>query len=279
MWDEYSAASVCELPGGLALEDGHWLRAARLRSLSGREEDWLAQHPGTPSALAVTRLLGACLAWQDDAAPRYDLARRLLVGDRDYLMLQLRRMTLGERISAVLTCPACMARMDVDFGVGDVPAEWHPQKETTYALTFERSDEPARTARFRLPTGADQEAVLGLDRERAVEALLARCLIDDGSAALSPAEQTMLIDTMEEQAPRLDLDLDLTCPECSHVFVAPFDTTAFFLEEIRINGRQLLREVHALAFYYHWSEADILSLTRERRRAYLTLLSDSLRQG
>jgi hypothetical protein len=61
--------------------------------------------------------------------------------------------------------------------------------------------------------------------------------------------------------------------------LAPFDTTAFFLSEMRINGEQLLREVHSLAFYYHWSEAEIMSLRRDRRRAYLSLLSDALRQG
>jgi hypothetical protein len=70
----------------------------------------------------------------------------------------------------------------------------------------------------------------------------------------------------------------LACPECSRTFLNPFDTTAFFLDEMRITAGQLLREVHALALHYHWSEADILSLTRERRRSHLSLLSDTLRR-
>jgi hypothetical protein len=76
----------------------------------------------------------------------------------------------------------------------------------------------------------------------------------------------------------LEVELDLTCPECSLTFLAPFDTTAFFFHEMQINGDQLLREVHLLALYYHWSEAEILSLSRDRRRAYLGLLSDAVRQ-
>jgi len=60
--------------------------------------------------------------------------------------------------------------------------------------------------------------------------------------------------------------------------VAPFDTTAFFFSEMKINGGQLLREIHSLAFYYHWSEAEIMGLPRDRRRAYLGLLRDALRQ-
>ena len=43
-------------------------------------------------------------------------------------------------------------------------------------------------------------------------------------------------------------------------------------------GEELLHEVHALAFYYHWSESDILRLDRRRRRTYLALLNESLRQ-
>ena len=58
----------------------------------------------------------------------------------------------------------------------------------------------------------------------------------------------------------------------------PFDLTAFFFDEMRVSSRQLLREVHTLAFYYHWSESEILGLRRTRRREYLELLSEALRQ-
>ena len=88
----------------------------------------------------------------------------------------------------------------------------------------------------------------------------------------------MVITAMEERAPRIDLELELTCPECGHDFVMAFDTTAFFLDELHATASQLFREVHFLAFYYHWREPEILRLTRDRRRAYLSFLSDTLRQ-
>ncbi|SRR5579883_1589503 len=278
MRNTYYMDDSVQLPGGLMLEDGAPLRDVLLRPLSGSEEDWLAHHPRTPSAPAVTRLLGSCLARSDGTPLGQDLARRLLVGDRDYLMLQLRRLTLGERVSAALACPACSARMDVDFNAGDVPVEWRPQQEATYTMTIGREATARRQVRYRLPTGADQEAVLRLNGPEAVDMLFSRCLLDDGGVALTPDERTTVIDVMEELAPRLDLELDVTCPECGHSFEVPFDTTAFFLAEIRGSRQQLLREVHILAFYYHWSEADILDLPRERRRSYLSLLSDALRQ-
>jgi hypothetical protein len=166
--------------------------------------------------------------------------------------------------------------MDVDFAIDDVPVDRRPQSASMYSVDVATGSDLVRTARVRLPTGADQEATLGLDPTEAEEALLERCLVEF-DAPLGADGRVAVIDAIEDLSPRIDLELDLTCPECGHAFVSPFDTTAFFLDEARQGGRQLLREVHTLAFYYHWSEDDILGLTRARRRAYLSLLSDALR--
>ena len=135
---------------------------------------------------------------------------------------------------------------------------------------------PDRTIRFRLPNGGDQEAVLGLEDEDAVTALLDRCLEESKGPSLSLSERDAVIAAMDRLAPQIDLELELTCPECGAGSLSPFDTTAFILHEFRIAGGQLLREIHALASTYHWRERDILGLRRDRRRAYLALLSDSM---
>jgi hypothetical protein len=270
--------TIFELPGGLVLENGRRLNQAKLRPLNGYEEEWLASHPSTPSARVVSWLLNDCLMGLDDEPPDREQVPRLLVGDRDYLMLQLRRMTLGEHFHAVLSCPACSANMDVDFEASDVPIEWRPQSASTYTLDLDSQAGSGRTVRFRLPTGGDQEAVLGLDAESAVNALITRCLIDDSGTSLTPGERTAVSEAMEQLAPQIDLELELQCPECTHTFVEPFDITLFFFKEMRMKADQLLREIHCLAFYYHWSEAEILSLTMECRRKYLALLSETLRQ-
>lgn len=267
-----------ELPGGLVLEDGRRLSRAELRPLTGHEEEWLAAHPSTPSAQVVTQLLSTCLIELGGEPVDAKQVQRLLVGDRDYLMLRLRCMTLGDHFRAVILCPACDAKMDVDFEADDVPIEWRPQTTPTYMLDLHGEEERCRTVRFCLPNGGDQEAVLGLEREHAVDALLERCLIDTGGTSLSLAERNAVSDAMEQLAPEVDLELELVCPECGHSFVERFDVTAFFFQEMRVNAHLLLREIHHLAFYYHWNESNILSLTRERRRAYLALLNDALRQ-
>jgi hypothetical protein len=265
------------LPGGLVGDAGDGcLTTAVLRPLTGAEEEWLASHPDAPSAVAVTHLLSHCLLGLGERTPDRDLVRRLLVGDRDFLMLQLRRLTLGDQLQAVVSCPACTAPMDVDFRLGDVPVQPRPQRRASY--TIEVSDGPQpRTIHFRLPTGADQEEVLDAELEDAAAALLARCVLDPGDGVLSEAEMMAVEAAMETQAPGIDLELDVSCPECGAASVIPFDLTRFFLDELALQTTTFLREVHYLALHYHWSLAEILGLTRSRRRAFLSLLADQLR--
>jgi hypothetical protein len=257
-----------DLPGGLVLDDGRRLGRAELRPLTGREEEWVAQHATTPSAMMATRILSDCFVRLDELPVDPNIVRKLLVGDRDYLILQLRRMTLGDRIAAVFSCPACKVAMDVDFLAEDILVEPRPQDTATYTWQH---------VRFRLPNGADQEAVANLSVDEAVDVLFARCVIDDGGKPLTPEERSAVIAEMDRRAPQIDLELDLTCPECGHSFTTPFDCTAFFFAEIRAQSRHLMREVHYLALHYHWSEAEILGLQCHRRRDYLALLNETLR--
>jgi len=263
---------VCNLPGGL-VHGGRRLGRAELRPLTGREEEWLTQHAATPSAHLVTKLLSACFVRLDDVAVNPEIIAKLLVGDRDYLILQLRRMTLGDRFAAVFSCPACRHAMDVEFLAQDILIEPRPQSAATYTWQGQRS------VRYRLPNGAGQEAVAELLPEEAVEVLLARCVIDDGGSPLGVEERAALIADMDVHAPQIDLELDLKCPECGHSFTTPFDCTSFFFSEIRAQSRHLMREVHYLALHYHWSESEILNLQRDRRREYLSLLNETLGHG
>lgn len=265
------ATRAVSLPGGIVAPDGVVLRDLELRPLTGADEEWLAGSIGVPAAYAVSGLLASCIVSADGRAAG-EVAGALLVGDRDYLMLELRRMTLGERLQAVVTCPACAKPMDIELGAAEVPVE----RPVAVAAEYE-VECGGRAVRFRLPTGSDQEAVAAMPLEAAVDALLARCMVSDGGRALSAEEREAVIAAMETAAPRVEVDLDLTCPECSESFVMPFDTSAFFLDEMRMRSDLLLREIHALAFYYHWTEGEILRLTRGRRRAYLSLLSDAVR--
>jgi hypothetical protein len=284
-WDDVVIArpeSRFPLPGGWVLSDppteSRRYGSAVLRPLTGYEEEWLADHR-EPSATCTRQLLDACILGLDEDEAPPALASRMLVGDRDYLMLQLRRLTFGDRVQAVVNCPSCKSKMDVDFDAASIPLERGAPDSATYEVALPAMpDRPSQVLRFRLPCGGDQEAALGLEIAAASETVLRRCLVGGEAVPLTPEEKLRVIEAMESRAPRVELELDLACPECRRGFVMPFDMTAFFLDELRTTAAQLLREVHGLAFYYHWSESEILGLRRDRRRIYLALLSDLLRQ-
>jgi len=247
--------------------------------MTGHEEEWLLQNHQESSATRTSRLINACVVRLDDEDAPSDMASRMLIGDRDYLILQLRRLTLGDRVQAIVNCPSCQAKMDVDFDAASIPLESGTPDSATYEITLQdAAQKTSRTVHFRLPCGADQEAVLSMDVSEAAETLLRRCLLNDDAVRLTADEKSRVIAEMQNRAPRIDLELDMSCPECGSGFVMPFDTTAFFLDELRITASQLLREVHCLALYYHWSEGEILRLNRDRRRVYLAMLSDQMRQ-
>ncbi len=268
------AEATVSLLGGLLFEDGSRIDQVGLRRVTGREEDWLGRHPRASNAEAITEVLSACIEQEAVAIPSRQLARQMLVGDRDYLMVQLRAMTLGPDVAAVYSCPGCGQKMDVSLDLAEVPAETAPQDHLIHEI--ELGD--GRRIRFRLPNGADQEAVADLSLEQAVESLIARCLVDDGELSLDEVSRQRLADEMERLSPTVDIELELTCPECGHLFTTDFDVASFFFTELAASHRTLLREVHHLAFHYGWSEAAILGMDRDRRRAYLSLLSDELRQ-
>ena len=81
---------------------------------------------------------------------------------------------------------------------------------------------------------------------------------------------------MAELDPQAEIRLRFDCAACGMPVDVLFDTASFFLAEVAATADRLLDEVHAIAWHYHWSEADILDLPRDRRRRYLDLIAASL---
>ncbi|HEX2521381.1 MAG TPA: hypothetical protein VHP35_04585, partial [Terriglobia bacterium] len=81
---------------------------------------------------------------------------------------------------------------------------------------------------------------------------------------------------LEEIDPLSDIKLHLLCPECGHSFQASLSAEEFVLGELGMRGDQLEREVHWLAFHYHWTEGEILSLPTAKRKRYVELVNATL---
>lgn len=280
-----------ELPGGFWL-DGVCHREAVLRPISGSDEVFLREAGESLSqAHKTSNLLSRCLTHiglLKSVTP--DVVRKITVGDREALLLQLRRLTLGEQMQCELNCPEpnCGEMMDVNLTVSELLMRPYQQPKDKYMKTFSENGSSYRVT-FRLPSGADQEAVADLacdDPRAASHVLLNRCVerveVDgDDSQPLDKLPSTVaryLPAILAELDPQAEIQLNLTCPNCKHDFATVFDTATYLFQEIEGQMKFLFQDVHLLAYYYHWSEAEILGMTSRRRKRYLRLLSQALTQ-
>ena len=74
--------------------------------------------------------------------------------------------------------------------------------------------------------------------------------------------------------PQADVWVSLDCAECGHEWSSPFDVTEYLWAELDAYTRRLLRDVHALAAAYGWSEDQVLAVGPMRRQCYLELVGD-----
>src|SRR5262249_9670477 len=160
------------------------------------------------------------------------------------LLAAVYRQSFGSRIESTVTCSACREPFDLDFSLDALAASLRPETsppgvEREGGGIFRLSDQ----RRFRLPTGADEVAVVGLEAAAAQQELLRRCLIE-GSAGDDP---DAVLAAMQAVAPLCDLDLDARCPSCENPQQVHFDLQQFLLGSILEERRLRVLEIHRIA--------------------------------
>jgi len=265
------------LPRGLPDGRGGRARKAVLRPIDGRGELQGANEPN-PMRAALELLASSLCRLGRLRDEEIDLGA--LAGlsplDRDFLLVQLDRLTFGDVRHQTVICPAegCGKRVDVRFDLSMVaPPEAAAEDGGSLALP------DGKVVRYQLPTAGDQAALHGLSGDELESAFLARCTRAEGGgdARLLPADQrAAVVREILAASPALDLELELRCVECGRTFRFAHDAVHSLLGELRASRTALLREVHSLALYYHWSQAEILGLSRSLRREYLGLLEGEL---
>ncbi len=255
------------VPHGLLRGDQR-RRDVLLRRPTGADEAVLVDGTGATAAARVSLLLARCIERFGGEPGELEHARALTLGDREALLLHLRAATFGERIACVFDCPACAGRMNVELLVGELLVGPYEDATETHELALA----DGRLARFRLPTGADQEAAAELkDADSGARLLLARCVLDPDLVEDAAASEAVAAE-MARLDPQAELRLAVVCPACGEPVDALLDAGTLLLDELAGSAGDLFREVHALARNYHWGESEILGLDLTRRRRYLELL-------
>jgi hypothetical protein len=202
-------------------------------------------------------------------ATREQLAS-LSIGQRDSCLFAVREQTFGPRLSSLASCPACQEQVEFALNIEDIPLTPHIHPvEQVFELKTNASD-----IHFRLPNSLDLAAIVDSQEPELARGLLARrCLIkaDNDGEELDETLIAAMAAQMEVCDPLAAIDIPLDCPNCGHQWQPLFDIVSFFWTEIASQARRLLREVHTLARYYGWREADILAMSAIRRQFYLEM--------
>lgn len=207
----------------------------------------------------------------------------LLPVDRDWLLVQLNRLVFGDVRYQTVTCTAesCGKRVDIRLDLSTVTPPEVPAEATGRLMLPD-----GRELEYRLPSASDQVALHGLPPSELEAAFLERCTRPGSERTLGPDEVRALpadvcaaiVREILRVSPELDMTLDLECIECKAPFRFVYDPVRSLLAELRASRSELLREVHYLALHYHWSQSEILGLSRILRREYLGLIEADLEQ-
>lgn len=241
------------LPVGFTDEAGRVHRRAWLRKMRGHEEA-LFYDPSLSAGQLVTELIKGCLLRLGDITQiTSDLVAQLYSADRNYLIVELRRITLGPELAASYACPTCGAENTVSEDISRLevrrlaedakPGSLHIQLEDGYE---DRDGALHTELTLRLPRGVDEEVVARTaekDPLRARDALVLRCVESFGTLRrqaleaygvkilrdLTLGDRRRVYDALESDAPGVDFRRTVRCVQCGAQFAAILEASGFFV--------------------------------------------------
>jgi hypothetical protein len=240
------------LPIGYTDESGRVHRRAVIRKMRGHEEA-LLYDPTLTAGQLVTELIRNCLVRLGELESiEADVVAGLYTADRNYLLLELRRVTLGDQLRASYRCPRCGSDVSVVEDLSQLPVRRLDEGQTLADITLELEDGYVdregtlhTELTLTLPRGVDEEFVSPMaarDPLKAQDALVLRCIKRFGTlpqAALEAygvkilrdltlGDRQRLHQALNGQMPGVDFRRSVRCGGCGTVFEGVLDVSGFF---------------------------------------------------
>jgi hypothetical protein len=224
---------LVELPGGL-VENGEIIKTAEVRELTGVDEEAIAKAPTTGKALNVILQRGLSKLGNRDA--KLEDLDNLLSGDRDAILVGIRRVTFGDSIDFTAQCPSCMETQPISIDLStDVPVT---------ELTLDRSwtiKTKKNTVDVTLPTGVTQKKLLeNIDKTSAEinTLLLTGCVLSVNGAPsmgaatvlkLGMSERSQIVEEIISRIPGPRLgEVVKACKACGEKMATPLSLVDLF---------------------------------------------------
>lgn len=221
--------------------DGAWYRDAQVRELNGYDEEAIAAAGAgsSPQKVIETLLVRGVVSVGGEPMSR-KLAGELLIGDRELLIMGIRRATFGDTLEFErLPCSRCGELVDLTVPLDAIPfVHLDDPEQTEFEVPLRRGG----TAMVRMPNGEDQEQVFAVRNNKAKQdsVILSRCVLrlvqEDGTEVRRPPAQSLnmadrqtilqfLVD--RQPGPRL-ADFSFTHDTCGEEVELPINLAVLF---------------------------------------------------
>lgn len=236
---QYIAASdtAVDLPAGFYNPiTGDLVRDAEVRELNGADEEALAKIKNDGKMLLTMLERAVVKIGEEPATPA--MLDQLLIGDRDALLLGIRRATFGDDVEVVVTCLSCDLRQEITLSIAnDVPVRRHDDaSERDLSVQTKQG-----MVDLTLPTGSTQKKIIAAGERTMAEIntmLLAACVLSvDSAPVLGPdavrrfgmGDRAKLVDAIVAAAPgpRLE-EVKRTCTGCEKDIPLPLALSDLF---------------------------------------------------
>ena len=233
---------VVQLLAGYEDKEGNKHLEAEIREMTGLDEEDV-QKPDVRSNMGriITTVLRNCVVrigtiekTAVKASQWEDIMKSLFLGDRDLLMMEIRKFTYGEDIELPFKCPHCKADGKHILEWDEVEIE-KPQVDPGHvAFSLKKGarnaeGERVKDGHLRLPNGQDQEFLDSIARKNMGQAnttLITRCVTDLGDVKLSSkvfkeltsVDREALVTVIADNSFGPTFKYEIDCPSCGERF-------------------------------------------------------------
>jgi hypothetical protein len=174
---KFPDGDIVILPGGLARKDGI-IKTVEVRELTGEDEESLAKASQSSNPFTFLDRLLRCGVTRIGDARDEKLLAQMLIGDREAIILGIRKATYGDEIKiSKWSCPNCGNEADLSFTIDDIPSvKLNDPSDAEFVVNLRKGGH----AKVRLANGEDQLAVFekpDLTQAQRETILIARCVV------------------------------------------------------------------------------------------------------
>lgn len=218
-------------------EDEEYINRADIRANGAKVTTALLTRCVTSVGSLTRKSVGNPKAWED-------IFKKMLSGDRDAILMQIRRDSMGDTIKVTHTCPNpdCKAKLQTEVSLDELEVkEFDGIREIPFDLPKGYTDKKGEVHKrgiMRRPNGLDSELLTPLAKNnlaKATTVLLTRlCSFEDGThiddsvmAKLTTRDRQYLQELLNEHQFGVQLTVNVMCDRCGETFEGNLNQSNF----------------------------------------------------